>query len=484
MQRKNTIEHHPTTTSTTTASSLQSSSSSSASSLDEEEREVERQEFVQFLTNMSQLESTHKIVHLNRVPFVVSMRVIRPILNAITSDIHHITTSNHTLTLNGMDQHNIALNQNTMSLLDGMVQQQQQHLYLSSIVVGTAFDSSSSLNHQNQGGMNHPSGSMGPGSLDPSQWQQSLLAPLHSNASLTREHKEQSLRLLFSCTNGSDEYYECDLGFEELQEHRRKISMNHLSWSNYLKYLRNGLFYFGSSSMERLQQETLMSGQNVHNNTTIGISSNSSNNHGLSSADDPTLSHVSLQFDEENKESKDILQLVIYSPLQQQSMMSVSHPKSSSSSTTTTLPPSSETGQKAGSSSLTSTTNSPSIRLKFLFELYAVRHVVDFTQKVQQLLFDLVSYNSSLSEVRLLKDAKLISDLRRELQETKQKLRQAQDRLILYQPGGDVGSGYNSGSSDSDHEKKSSTAAKRKAPKSLINPNQKRVTQSRGAKIQ
>ncbi|KAG2370799.1 hypothetical protein C9374_005996 [Naegleria lovaniensis] len=466
MQRKN-----------TKSSSGTESNVSSSSSLDEEEREVERLEFVQFLTNMSQLESTHKIVQLNRVPFVVSMRVIRPTRNAITSDIHHVTTSNHTLTLNGMDQ---ALNQNTMSLLDAMAQhQQQQHLYLAS-VAGGSFSSLMSLNMQNQGVANqYGGGGLSINSLDVPSQLQSLMAP-HQH--LTREHKEQSLRLLLSCTNGSDEYYECDLGFEELQEHRKKISMNHLSWSNYLKYLRNGLFYFGSSLIEKQNTET-----GVNTNATTGGTM------ALSSSDDPTLSHVSLQFDEENKESKDVIQLIIYSPLNQMTKTTAINPQATSSSETGegTL-----SGQKASASS-SNPPLSASIRLKFLFELYAIRHVVDFTQKVQQLLFDLVSYNSSLSEVRLLKDAKLISDLRRELQETKQKLRQAQDRLILYQPGGgamtsstsggvsgDVGSGYNSGgSSNSDHEKKTATT-KRKAPKSLINPNQKRVTQTRGAKIQ
>ncbi|EFC46403.1 predicted protein [Naegleria gruberi] len=435
-----------------TSSSLSGSSSASLQSTtreeqleDLEEHEVDKLDFIDYITQLSKLESTHKIVYLDRVPFVVSMRVIRPFRNAITSEEHCVTTSNHCALLNHPQKqqanhpHDHQLpNQTTISLLNNFAGAPSEQYYAGG-------DISNSCVLATDGGRANNGAASVVGSFT-----QSLANDVQQLKNLDRLNdriKQQALRLLLTCTNGGDEYYEADLGFDDLQQHRKKISMNHISWANYLQYLRNGLFIYKRGEKS------------------VGM-------------DDPSESDIVLQFDEENKESKDVLQLVIYSPLK-------SIPQSSSSDQQQDNSQHSSSSNTAGSSALLN------IRLKFLFELYAIRHISDFTQKLQQLLLDLVCHGNALSEIRALKDAKLISDLRNELQETRQKLRQAQDRLILYQPSttsgahdlGGLGAAADDGSSSSDQERKNS-APKRKAPKSLLNPNQKKRGQAKGAKIQ
>jgi len=399
-----------------------------------EEAEVDKMEFIEYTKQLSKLESIHKITHINQIPYLVSLRVIRPCRNSITNDTYNLTTSNQTFSNQHQNDHNTGAkfafpqvtgihlpNQSTVSLL-------------------------AALQHSLAGGA-HSASIVGQQTM-PTM----TLDYLQNLDKITDKHKENGLKLLLTCTNINDEYYEAELGFDELQEHRKKISMSHISWANYLNYLHYGLFIYRCSNKST----------NV-----VGLGKAVSDN------DDDEMSEtsISLQFDEENRDSKDVIQLVIYSPLKVLNQASSDSNEDDQNATTTDK-------------------NSLSIRLKFLFELYAVRHISDFTNKLQQLVFDLALYNSTLYETRVLQDSKTISELRRELNETRQKLRQSQDRLILYQPNANVTPSstldgeYNSGSSSDQEKKSKNNAPKRNAPKSLINPNQKRRTQAKGAKIQ
>lgn len=80
--------------------------------------------------------------------------------------------------------------------------------------------------------------------------------------------------------------------------------------------------------------------------------------------------HVRVEFDEENAESKDLLKMTIMSPL-------IVSDNSSSS-------------------------DEPQIRLKYIFQLYAVRDANDFSDKLQSLVFDMATYSENLYRARVM----------------------------------------------------------------------------------
>ncbi|KAL9643475.1 hypothetical protein ABK040_010089 [Willaertia magna] len=398
-----------------------------------EELEIDKAEFIEYTKQVLKLESIHKITHINNQPYLVSLRVIQSSKHPITNEIYHLTTSNQTFNSIGNNVH--LPNQNTASLLANL---QQQTIATSGL---------QTLNTCKQS-----------------------LENLQNLERITEKEKDACPKLLFTCSNINDEFYEIELGFDELSEHKRKISLNYLSWANYLNHLHYGLFIYKLKEDEDEEENE---------------------------------DSIVLQFDEENRESKDVLQLLVYAPLK--SVHSSNNNESTNGNNnnedeSNSQSSSNSNNSKASASLEKNTSTHPSIRLKFSFELYAVRDISDFTSKLQTLVFDLALYNATLYETRVLRDRKVIGELRKELQETKKKLRNAQDRLILYNPSssnitGNAGSnvngeqGYQSGSSsDQDNQNKKSNknaATKRKAaPRSLLNPNQKRITGKKGAKIQ
>jgi hypothetical protein len=269
----------------------------------------------------------------------------------------------------------------------------------------------------------------------------SLLAGFTSNLSLTfhdiiREgenlnNKEMAPRILLTYTNVRDEFYESELTYDELSMHRKDMNMDKLTWSDYLKHMHRGLFlyYIKPDENETNDEE-----------------------------------QVRIEFDEENDDSKDLIKVTITSPLL-------------------------DSGDFLSS-------DRPQIRLKYAFQLYAVRDPNDFSDKLQSLVFDMAMYSTNLYRTRVIEDKKTIDDLRKQLREKSEQLQDANDRLSLFQP-----SGYNDdpiaakkqqnvhteigGDHDSDSSKKSKTIlTKRKAPKSLLNPAQKRRAGGGGARIQ
>jgi hypothetical protein len=115
------------------------------------------------------------------------------------------------------------------------------------------------------------------------------------------------------------------------------MSMDRLTWVDYLKHMHRGLFLYFIQPNESQQDEE--------------------------------NEHVRIEFDEENAESKDLLKLTIMSPLLE------------------TEDPSND---------------GPQVRLKYSFQLYAVRDPSDFNDKLQTLVFDIGTYSANLYRTRVL----------------------------------------------------------------------------------
>ncbi|KAL0479018.1 hypothetical protein AKO1_007951 [Acrasis kona] len=239
--------------------------------------------------------------------------------------------------------------------------------------------------------------------------------------------RDMAPRILLTYSNIKDELYECELPFDELSAHRKEMNLDKLTWNDYLKHLHKGLFLYFIQSEDNQEEE-----------------------------------HVRIEFDDENAESLDLLNVTIMSPL--------IGPQDSSE---------------------------PKIRLKYTFQLYAVRDATDYTNKIQTLVFDIATYSSNLYRTRVIDDKNTIEDLKRQLHEKKDQLQDANDRLSLYQPNAnynddinknndfDVGvGGFIDDQQDDVQNAKKTSTLKRKAPKSLLNPAHKRRTTGKGAKIQ
>lgn len=112
-----------------------------------------------------------------------------------------------------------------------------------------------------------------------------------------------------------------------------------------------------------------------------------------------------------------------------------------------------------------------SIKLKYKFELVAVRD--EMPTKLAALVFDLAHYTDLLFIKRTSQDEKEIEKLKAELEEVKGKLALAEQR---------AGNQSSEELFISSQKPKSKTLKKRKAPKSLLNPAQKR-RKAKGAKI-
>lgn len=111
-----------------------------------------------------------------------------------------------------------------------------------------------------------------------------------------------------------------------------------------------------------------------------------------------------------------------------------------------------------------------SVKLKYKFELVAVRD--EMPLKLAALVFDLAHYTDLLFLKRTNQDEKEIEKLKKELEDVKGKLTLAEQRL-----------GSQAGEELIVAQKpKTKILKKRKAPKSLLNPAQKRI-KAKGAKI-
>ena len=123
---------------------------------------------------------------------------------------------------------------------------------------------------------------------------------------------------------------------------------------------------------------------------------------------------------------------------------------------------------------------SSAVKLKYEFELCAVRAQSHFSERLQSLVFDQTVYSTNLYRKRVEEDQKTIRQLEKELNETRQRLMSTEDRLALFQNGNyqpsNMGSDMLIGDS-SDLNRQPTTPKvnklKRKAPVSLINPAQK-----------
>ncbi len=191
------------------------------------------------------------------------------------------------------------------------------------------------------------------------------------------------------------------------------MNMDKLTWSDYLKHMHRGLFLYFISQEE-------------------------------------TDEFLRIEFDQENAESKDLLQLTILSPLLQDE------------------------------------TQGPQIRLKYSFTLYAVRDPTDYNDKLQSLVFDIGTYSANLYRTRVLEDKETIAQLKRELREKSEHLQDAQDQLSLFRPApiNDDPISLQKQTNNEEEKRKEQKGVKRKAPKSLLNPAQKRRAGGGGARIQ
>lgn len=128
-----------------------------------------------------------------------------------------------------------------------------------------------------------------------------------------------------------------------------------------------------------------------------------------------------------------------------------------------------------------------SIKLKYTFELAAIRDSQEYMDKTSHLAFDLASYAAQLYAQRI-QDKQLFEQVQKELAETKQKLATTEERLSLLENPihQHVLLGHDD---DAAHEPKHSTTAshakrgvKRKGG-TLAHPAEKRQARAKGAQI-
>jgi hypothetical protein len=295
-------------------------------------------------------------------PWIVSMRVITPLLHPISQEQISVTTSNHTSSNESGDNEKVIAN-NTLSLLANL----PSHMTMS----GT-------------------------------QIQQTIQQSLFSG----NLDKRMIPRLLFTCTNVNNELYEAELAYEDLINHRNQMAFDKLNWKTYLEQIHYGIFTYDTTT-----------------------------------ADEES---VRVQYEDE---TRDLLKLTLLSPL---------------------------------------TPSSP-LKLKYEFELCAVRSQSQFLERIQSIVYDQTVYSTQLYRKRIQEDQKTIQQLEKELKETRSRLLASEDRLALFQSGNTNYSNAFGGSSndvlDDITSKVNVTASnnnnnknklKRKAPMSLINPNQKK----------
>jgi hypothetical protein len=251
--------------------------------------------------------------------------------------------------------------------------------------------------------------------------------------------RRRTPRILFTCTNAVDELYETELSFEDLLKSKYQMEIDNLSWENYLKQMHKAIFSYSCRE---------------DNNNNIILSSEQPNNY-----DDRDMVHV--QYEDE---SCDLLKLSLFSTC-----------------------------------SIDNCSNN--LRLKYEFELCAVRDPSQFDEKLQALVIDQTIYSTNLYRKRMLEDIVYIKNLEADLANVKRKLAVSEDKLTLFQSNYQLNVAIGSmvvgddniisiGNSDSSKENNGSSLVngnkqnKRKPPKNLLNPGyKKRKTIVEGVKI-
>ena len=342
----------------------------------------------------------------SHVPWIISMRIITPVIHPISKETMAITTSNCNLSselfVNKKNGGSSLLRENkevssvqidTLSLLANL----PSHM---STVSGTHITSTIKQTFER--------GITG-GSI------QKNIVP----------------RLLIVCTNVLDELYELEATFEDLLRLKTCMGMSHLSWETYLKQIHYALHIYCNDQLENVDEE------DCHRSVSIAY----------------------------EDDSKDLMKLTLVSPLR--------------------------------SSNTDGGSSDSMIKLKYEFELCAIRCETQYSEKMVSFVYDQTQFSSELCKKRL-HDQKRIQDMSREIMELKQKLLLTEDRLALFsnhpcnhhhamtslnsnhQIHLEEGNKENSSESNDAANKQ----AKRKPPKNLLNPAmKKRKAQAGGIKI-
>lgn len=127
-----------------------------------------------------------------------------------------------------------------------------------------------------------------------------------------------------------------------------------------------------------------------------------------------------------------------------------------------------------------------SIKLKYTFELAAIRDAQEYMEKTCNLVFDLAAYTSQLY-AKHQQEKQHVEQLQKEVIEVKSKLSIAEERLVLLEhPASTTAHLIDGGMNDDDaHANKNASnkrGMKRKAG-ALIHPAEKRQKRTKGAQI-